>query len=238
MSTATAGWACATTTNAAPHDKGWAKGSNVNVYIDPAITGDARDAVEDAFINWAQASNASGNGSGVTFTFAATEPEDQDNSYVVHYGDATALNNGSPTSGVTFAPGGSTGTYWARTTIDPVVTDYDAMLELVAHEIGHTFQLDDCRGCSLSESVMSASPIGTNWNSAGGRPTSPTACDNQTLKATSYPSTGGGGGSLPPGSGNAGGSSWSCTPWYELSEVSINNGVTWTIEGYTYMGCF
>jgi hypothetical protein len=224
---------CSTNPPKDPSLNGWASGTNVSVYIDPSIQGDARNAIVQAFSNWGAASGASGDNSGVTFTFVDSPAES--NGYMFTYGTPTDGHRAS----TNMAVGGGNAVTAATTTVDPAVTNYDAMIESAAHEIGHTFGITDCTSCSLTDSVMSATPIGSNYNTAGGRPTSPTPCDQQAVKAGNYPaSTGGGGGGLPPGSGDGGGSPFGCTPEYEWHEVSFDHGQTWYVESYDYLGCW
>ena len=74
--------------------------------------------------------------------------------------------------------------------INPNVTLQKAAREVAAHEIGHTFGLDDCPDCSLYDSVMGPAPVGVNPNRVG-RIDHPSSCDNQEitiLYATPSPS--------------------------------------------------
>jgi hypothetical protein len=223
---------CSTNPPKDPELNGWTANSTVSVYIDPSIQGDARAAVVQAFSNWGAASGPTGDNSGVSFTFVDSPAAS--NGFTVTYGTPPAGIRASTDMG----HAGATVTD-AETAIDPSVTNYDAMLESMAHEIGHTFGIDDCTACSLTDSVMAGRPNGTDFNSANGRPTSPTPCDKQAVKAGNYPaSTGGGGGGLPPGSGDGGGSPFGCTPEYEWHEVSFDHGQTWYVESYDYLGCW
>ena len=53
-----------------------------------------------------------------------------------------------------------------------------AIIEVAAHEIGHTFGLNDCNGCALNSTVMESNPTGGPFtvNSVVGTP-GPTSCD-------------------------------------------------------------
>ena len=55
---------------------GWTQGTRVDVWIDPAITGQRRDKVKAAFDLWSL--NNAANGTGVTYnTNVTTEPPDE-----------------------------------------------------------------------------------------------------------------------------------------------------------------
>jgi hypothetical protein len=186
---------------------GWPKNQAVKAYIDPAIQGDARTAVVQAFQNWNTANQS--NGSGVTYTISATQPT-SGATFTVSYVNSI-IANGTPTRASTaITQSTSTNiTLSAATTIDVHVTSYAAVLETMAHEIGHPAGFADCPNCAPADSVMGPAQFDANnpstFNQTDGRATAPTACDNQTLKTNDYPPpppSGGGGG----GGGGTGGS--------------------------------
>jgi hypothetical protein len=224
-----------TTCTASPPTSGkqWRQGSSVDVYIDPSITGAGRYAAMEAFNNWNAASGPAGNNSGVTFNFVSSPPSS---------GTGFRVSYGTPPGGerahisYNYNPSNNFLTD-ASVTVSPVVTDYDAMLETMSHEIAHSFGMEHCEECSVSSSVMAATPIGSNWNSAGGRPTSPTECDNQALKSASYPSGNGGGGS-GGGGGGGGEDPGTCTHWFWVTSVSHDHGATWEVTDIEYLGCW
>src|SRR6266550_8216533 len=81
------------TENYPPVNKlGWPQGTDVKLYIDPAITGVRRNAVIRAFENWAAANGANGNNSNVTFTPVDSPPSTGIRRFTV--------NNQSPTQNV------------------------------------------------------------------------------------------------------------------------------------------
>ena len=60
-----------------------------------------------------------------------------------------------------------------------LMTSPAAITEVAAHEIGHTFRLDDCNGCALNSTVMESNPTlpaGSTINTLIGTP-GPTGCD-------------------------------------------------------------
>jgi hypothetical protein len=217
--------------------RSWPKGSTVSVYIDPSITGDARNAAMQAFNNWNAANGTTGNNSGVTFSFVSSPPP-VNTGFTVVYGNP---NNGTRAV-IDYGAGADNTVTDAIVTVDPSVTNYDAMLETMAHEIGHSFGLEHCSSCSLTDSVMAQTTVGSNWNTSGGRATSPTTCDNQAVQSASYPAEsggggGGGGGDWPGDLGDGDGPNW-CTPWYRIGVISYDNGVTWEVEYVEYDGCW
>jgi hypothetical protein len=80
--------------------------------------------------------------------------------------------------------------------INTLVTNPAAITEVFAHEIGHTFALDDCLRCGVGSSVMESGDAAPTVNDLIGQP-GPTPCDIDALLsvATDYhcsPPAGGG----------------------------------------------
>ena len=168
---------------------GWPQGTTVQVYIDPAITGNLLDVTQQSFLNWNAANNgANGNGSGVTYEFITSPPNPGTYSYTVSLG--------TPANGVravTSRPVNSQlQTLAATTVIDSRVTDPFAFFEVMAHEIGHPAGFGECDSCAPGDSVMAPGP--PDYNTVVGRPTSPSPCDNKKLKQVNYPTPTPGGG--------------------------------------------
>jgi hypothetical protein len=239
---------------------GYVKGTHVSVYIDPSITGDARSATEQAFKNWNTANNA--NNSGVVFEFTTTPPVSGVGNYLI-------VNSGNniidPSTGTqvraqtTYSTDPNTG-YTTRGSIrlDQSMTNYDAVLEAMVHEIGHPMGLGHCTGsgCTPASSVMTPvvtnPPSPTTFNRTYGRSTDPTACDNQTLETADYPPC------FPPvglscntwdsnlcACMDYGGGSWgggdddpNCTPYYWCYFVSWDGGQSWDLVLAEYVGCW
>ena|SRR5258708_1905107 len=65
---------CTSQNSAQVENGGWIKGAEVQVYIDPAITGDQRNAVKQAFTNWNGANGTDGNNSRVHYSFVDSPP--------------------------------------------------------------------------------------------------------------------------------------------------------------------
>jgi hypothetical protein len=58
--------------------------------------------------------------------------------------------------------------------VHPDVTNCTALTEAMAHEIGHTYGLDDCPACPLNSSTMTGY---NGMNDTGSGSTSPSNCD-------------------------------------------------------------
>jgi hypothetical protein len=106
----------------------------------------------------------------------------------------------------------------ATTVINSAVTTDATITQVVTHEIGHTFALNDCNLCGINSTVMEAGDQVSSINSQIS-PAAPTTCDVAAV-ALSYPCPSGGGCTLQtcgaatycPGSpcGN-GGTQYCCT---------------------------
>ena len=174
-----------TSQNTPPVTKaGWPQGATVQVYIDPAITGNLRDVTEQAFLNWNAANGTAGNNSGVRYEFVTSPPAPGTFSYTVSLG--TPPNNVRAKTDT--AANSQLQSLSASTVIDSRVTDPFAFFEVIAHEIGHPAGFGECDTCAPSDSVMAPGPPEGQYNTVVGRPTSPTSCDNQKLKEADYPS--------------------------------------------------
>lgn len=72
--------------------------------------------------------------------------------------------------------------------VNSATTNCTAITQTLAHELGHTFGLDECGGCAAGSSVMNSIPctqqdrrgrcIGANYNDTTQGQTGPTNCDN------------------------------------------------------------
>lgn len=167
--------------NTAPVNKnGWPQGATVDVYIDPAITGQRRSAIVEAFDNWTRSSAE--NGSGVTYRIVS-QPPSQGTGYTVT-NQLPASGDRASTDTITNDVTGSTMS--ATTYVSPNLTTPAAVLEAMAHEIGHPAGFGDCGSCAPADSVMATSVRYTNDNDVIGRATTPTACDSQRLRTSNY----------------------------------------------------
>ena len=230
---------------------GFPRGSKVQVYIDPEIKDERRNSVVQAFNDWEAAGFS--NGSNITYEFV---------SQPLPPNTGITVNNQAPLSGDrahTDAYVNDTNGYtmFANIQITPGMWKPEAVLEAMVHEIGHVYGLGHCN-CSTTQSVMST-PGYSDPNQVVGRPTSPTACDNQAVTYIYLPCDGaeqnacyysggiwneaacscntqyGGGG----GGGDAGGGYYGyCTPYYWVYYESWDGGKTWQIVDVSYAGCW
>lgn len=123
----------------------------IQVNINPTgLTTQQQQAVAAAFTNW---QNAPGNNSQITFniTFSNT---------AISGANTYQVNSQTPSLGADYqgetggATGGNAYRTSAYTNINPGVTNTTALTQAMAHEIGHTFGLDDCTSCAAGTSVM------------------------------------------------------------------------------------
>ncbi|MFP5263082.1 MAG: hypothetical protein ACLGJB_14360 [Blastocatellia bacterium] len=152
----------------------WPEGATVRLIIntDPnnkGFTSTQIQAFRTAFDNWNLASGYSGNCSFVRFGASGTY--------------TCQVIKEIPLSGSSYAAecdGTSNGI--ARTSalirVHPELMTVEDLTRLMAHEIGHSFGLDNCptpSACSCSSTVMS-------YCRSYSRPASPTVCDNASIK--------------------------------------------------------
>jgi hypothetical protein len=205
----------------------------INVNINPTgLTTDQQQAIAAAFTNW---QNAPGNNSQITFniTFSST-PVSGTNTYQV--------NSQTPRlgSGYQAETGGDTnGSYRvsAFTNINPGVTDPTALTQAMAHEIGHTFGLDDCTSCADGTSVMT---LAKSLNDTTSGRNGPSACDAATANTAMHNTPpdgymGGGGGGYDGDYGGGGG--YDCTPYYWVW-YDCYNGQCFPSGEVDYAGCW
>lgn len=142
--------------------------------IDPNFSQLQRNAIEAAFTNW---QNASGNNSGVTFSFTYNStPATGANTHQVNR-QTPSIGGQAETGGT--ANSGNTHRDTAYTNIDSQVTDLTALTQVMAHEIGHTFGLTDCLICAAGTSVMNLPPC-CNYNDTTAGRSGPSSCDAAT----------------------------------------------------------
>lgn len=134
----------------------WPKGTHVTVIINPAAfpSNEQQAAIKAAFATW---ENANKN-SGVTFSFTTgTQPAPglEINTYYITRG--TTTTGGDTNIGYTGSPS-TTGnkTQSAVTIVDTTMTRLSTITNMMVHEIGHTFGLDDCMSCTQGSTMMSA----------------------------------------------------------------------------------
>jgi hypothetical protein len=193
--------------NTPPVDPGghaWAPNTPVTVNIDPSFDSGQQAALQQAFTNWQNSST--GQASGVTFTFTSNSaPVSGSGTYQVSKQTPPDPTTQAHTDGGTNVAGQLVS---ANTKVNPAMTPFViapetidlALTEMMAHEIGHTFGLDDCDGCTPGSSVMDQAVEGMDDTSSG--LTGPSPCDQAAAtSAGNYKKPAGGGGvpRCPPG---------------------------------------
>lgn len=161
----------------------WAPGATVEVNIDPSFSDAQKQAIQDVFNAW-------GNATGVTFNFTSNSQPSQPTPGV----NKAQVDDSPNISDCGTAGDGTCGGHrcWSHIQIRPSCAQYtDTFQHIAAHEVGHTFGLGDCPSCPCA-TVMT-------YQSCYPRITGPTSCD--TTKAQSiggYPGGGSGGSSSCP----------------------------------------
>ncbi len=134
----------------------WPPGTPITVVINSShfATSAEQDAIKQAFRIWQDANP----NSAVTFTFtAATQQpppgQDLNTNYVHRFNSPTGAESNIAFTGSATSEGNRTTS--AVTAIDPTVTRLQTITQLMLHEIGHTFGLDDCLDCTHASTIMS-----------------------------------------------------------------------------------
>jgi hypothetical protein len=153
----------------------WRANVTVNVGLDPFFTSSEQNAIKDQLNKWKNAGLLN-----VTFTFPDTAnlgPGASGGGNPIYF----IFKDYPPDSGPSAQ--GQTGgfSYNGRrgdstTYINKDISDSTAFLQVASHEIGHTFGLNDCNGCSDDSSAMTR-PANSNLNYRGGHD-GPTTCDS------------------------------------------------------------
>jgi len=140
----------------------WQQGLAVTVNISPAFSVDQEAAIEAALNNWMN--SLAGQAAGVTFTGftrsgTPTTGIDSAGNLAPNIPGNYQISLQTPMSGAEFqasTAGGanSTSRTSAWTQLNPGITDILALTQAMAHEIGHTYGLDECDACAAMSSVM------------------------------------------------------------------------------------
>lgn len=169
----------------------WQQNTPVTVNISPMFNAEQRRGIEQAFRNW---QNNQGNAD-ITYTFTYNpNPVSGTPNTIQVYSENPALVNGQQPQAAMTPDFNAAGTN-LRSAIIQVhrgVTTENAILEAMAHEIGHTYGLDDCPNCCNGTSVMTGYNTFNDVDSGTGTPSS---CDRAVANSTgNYTASSGGGG--------------------------------------------
>lgn len=176
----------------------WRQGAELTVNIDPSFSPDLKEAIKAGFRNWEGANGSTGNNSGVKFVRFTENLTPSTAPGTIQVTRSTQMTVGGQVNPVVGADG-----YVSRATIfiASCLTDTISMTGTIAHEIGHTFGLENCvtLPCGSGKTIMAAgvSLAGSpdplcNARFGYGPPDSPyllgpTSCDNDRVRQ-SYPS--------------------------------------------------
>lgn len=258
--------ASACTTPLRLNDTVWKPGAQVTVVFDNSVnfSQEEKNAMQQAAANWNTSNGASGNNSGVVFNGFTSGPPPNPGAVNVLFITRQPLvpGHGAQTQNTTNINSPH------NTAISTITINQDVNLPylpdltmVMAHEIGHTFGLDDCYPACNGSSVMGAQYAIRN---ADGSITDgvlgPTDCDNtavnqynnysqllpcdaQEMNACFY-----GDGVWDStnclcnynygGGGGGGGGGGYCTPYYWVWFQSWDDGETWEVIDIEYAGCW
>jgi hypothetical protein len=152
----------------------WAKGTSVTLYIvstsgGPFTSGEQSD-IATALTNW---NTTSGSSLNITSTVLSGPPVPVGSYIIVQRGDPSACGAGVSAC-VQWTTDLTTGqTLNATITIESSFSG-SSFLPLLAHEMGHTYQIADCVGCDTTKTIMNPM-IGSS------SPTQPLKCDLRLL---------------------------------------------------------
>lgn len=150
----------------------------VEVNIDPAFTTDQKNAIVAAITSWNNARSELGNGCNVNFaqpTFNATKLPPS------FTAARCQITKGPVSNGQANCSWGGTSTSreYAEITMDTnkIFTFPGWFQHVAAHELGHSFGLENCDNCDPCKSIMSAPGICSPVSPGG-----PTDCDNEKVR--------------------------------------------------------
>jgi hypothetical protein len=152
---------------------GWASSSSVTVYIvssGGSFSPTQESEIMTAFGNW-----NSTLGCGIDFdeSLVTSMPSVSSGYAEVVFGTTDCGEDAVGCTSIAVYSNGQT--EWSQTIIATSGIDSDEFLPLIAHEVGHTYGIDDCAGCSYTVTIMSDDSLNSS------DPTSPLCCDQMLM---------------------------------------------------------
>lgn len=180
----------------------WAPGTEVTVNIDPRYNEQQREDIKAVFDNWGAALASQSNVKFINFT---NNPVDESTDTTPKTVNVIRIS-GRSTGQVRLTPGTNGRLSGANIFVPECKTENrtnsNILKGAVAHEVGHTFGLENCSSCSPGQSIMGVgvqsvagdicSAVWPDPDNPGGYLSGPRPCD---VQATAYgyptPTTGG-----------------------------------------------
>ena len=132
----------------------WSYGTTVNIYyLNGHFTAAETEAFAESISNWNDALDEMD--AGITFVVAGPRADD-----IVINGASIVFVRGTPSGrhrlGEIKLKSISNGAVHLLATVNPAVTNLEALRSLMVHELGHSLGLADCYGCKRGTTVMAA----------------------------------------------------------------------------------
>lgn len=152
----------------------WAANAHVKVFI---VSADFKTEevpyLLTALKNWNSVSEATGSGVKFEYQGSATQQVSCANCLTVMRGSVFDKSKRHATALFAFSVGHDQIITYASIVIDPVLTNPQALLDALAHELGHNFGLLDCFTCKKKSTLMNQFRVVNEPNNMA----TPTPCD-------------------------------------------------------------
>jgi len=148
---------------------------------------DAQTAISRAILAWnaAKVTNNSNVVLNNTWSNPPNPPAAPSIEFENTHGADISGNYGLTTQAWNYYPGAGWRLGAVVVNMNDAMTNSHFIQHIAAHEIGHSFALENCSTCSIPSTVMEAGLVGLNDPTNGA--TAPTACDSAQVKATAFP---------------------------------------------------
>ena len=152
----------------------WAANAHVKVFI---VSADFKTEevpyLLTALKNWNSVSEATGSGVKLEYQGSAPQQVSCANCLTIMRGSVFDKSKRHATALVAFSVGHDQIITYASIVIDPVLTNPQALLDALAHELGHNFGLLDCFTCKKKSTLMNQFRVVNEPNNMA----TPTPCD-------------------------------------------------------------